>query len=163
MQSRARFLGHPIHQMLVPLPLGALALAALFDLIALLSGNALMALVAYWLIVAGVIAGVLAAPFGLIDLLALPSGSRAARVGRRHGVGNALVLLLFAGSWLLREGRAEEPPVLALMLSYAGVALASVTAWLGGELVSRLGVGVADDAGLEAPSSLDRKHSPPTR
>jgi hypothetical protein len=34
------------------------------------------------------------------------------------------------------------------------VALASVTAWLGGELVERLGVAVDDGAHLDAPSSL---------
>ena len=45
MQSKARFLGHPVHQMLVVLPLGALGLSVLFDLIALLSGNPVMAVV----------------------------------------------------------------------------------------------------------------------
>ena len=41
-----------------------------------------------------------------------------------------------------------------LVLSFGGVALATVTGWLGGELVSRLGVGVDDGANLNAPSSL---------
>jgi len=31
-----------------------------------------------------------------------------------------------------------------------------LTGWLGGELVARMGVGVDDDAGLNAPGSLDR-------
>jgi uncharacterized membrane protein len=112
--------------------------------------------VAFWLIAAGVITGVMAAPFGLIDLLAIPRHTRAARVGRWHGMGNVFVLLLFAGSWLLRRGVEQQPPPLALVVSFAAVVLASVTAWLGGELVSRLGVGVADNASLDAPSSLDR-------
>jgi hypothetical protein len=34
------------------------------------------------------------------------------------------------------------------------VLLALVTAWLGGELVERLGVGVDEGANLDAPSSL---------
>ena len=40
------------------------------------------------------------------------------------------------------------------MLSFAGIALALVTGWLGGELVERLGVGVDEGANLNAPSSL---------
>jgi hypothetical protein len=36
-----------------------------------------------------------------------------------------------------------------------------VTGWLGGELVDRLGVGVADDAQLDAPSSLSRRSARP--
>jgi len=45
----------------------------------------------------------------------------------------------------------------ALILSFAGVVLALVTGWLGGELVDRLGVGVDDGAHLNAPNSLSGK------
>jgi hypothetical protein len=40
--------------------------------------------------------------------------------------------------------------------SFVGVALGAITGWLGGELVERLGVGVDEDAGVNAPSSLSR-------
>ena len=43
---------------------------------------------------------------------------------------------------------------LAVILSLVGFLLALVTGWLGGELVDRLGVGVDDDAHIDAPSSL---------
>ena len=66
MQSKARFLGHPVHQMLVVLPLGALGLSVLFDLIALLSGNPVMAVVAFWLIAAGVASGLVAVGLALL-------------------------------------------------------------------------------------------------
>ena len=39
-------------------------------------------------------------------------------------------------------------------LSLLGAGLAMATAWLGGELVDRLGVGVDDGAHLDAPNSL---------
>ena len=38
MESRAKFLGHPIHQMLIVFPLGLLATAVIFDIIALAKG-----------------------------------------------------------------------------------------------------------------------------
>lgn len=160
MESKAKALGHPIHQMLVPFPFGLLATAAVFDVIYLIWGNSTMITVSYWMIAAGIIGGLIAAPFGLIDNLAIPSGTRAKSVGLIHGLGNALVLLLFAGSWWLRySGDGSQtglhvPTVAALVLSFAGFAIAGVTGWLGGELVDRLGVGVDDGADLDAPSSL---------
>lgn len=161
MESKARFLGHPVHPMLVTLPLGAFVLSLVFDLIAMVGGYASMSLVAFWLIGAGVLAGLLAAAFGLVDLLAIPSGTRAARIAVWHGLGNGAVVLLFAISWVLRLATAGPPPPMALALSWLGVALVLLTAWLGGELVTRLGVGVSDGAGLDAPNSLRRTSAAP--
>lgn len=74
-----------------------------------------------------------------------------------HGLGNLVVLGLYLGSWLLRYGDPQQPPGTAIAPAFAGGGLALVTAWLGGELVDRRAVGVDDDAGLNAPSSL-RQH-----
>jgi uncharacterized membrane protein len=153
-ESKAKLLGHPIHQMLIVFPLGLLATAVVFDLIYLLDGPVIFAEVAYWLVISGLIGGVLAAPFGLIDWLAIPRDTRAKQVGAMHGGGNVVVLLLFLGSALLRADAPATPPATAYVLSFAGAALAMVTAWLGGELVDRLGVGVYDRAHVDAPSSL---------
>jgi len=155
MESKARLLGHPIHQMLVVFPLGLLATSVVFDVIHLVHRNATMNTVAYWMMAAGIVGALVAAPFGTIDWLAVPSGTRAKRIGALHGGGNLVVSLLFIASWLERGDSATPPGVLALTLSFAGAGLALLTAWLGGELVSRLGVGVYDDANVQAPSSLD--------
>ena len=157
MDSRAKFLGHPVHQMLIVFPLGLLATAVIFDLIYLVGRNATMALVVYWMIVAGIIGGLLAAPFGWIDWFAIPRGTRAKSVGLWHGGGNVLVLLLFIGSWLVRRDLPERPEALASVLSFGGAGLALVTGWLGGELVDRLSVGVDNAAHVNAPSSLSHR------
>lgn len=154
MDSRARFLGHPIHQQLVAFPVGLLAAGVVFDLVHLVGDSPTMAVVAHWMIVAGLVGGVLAAPFGAVDWWAIPRGTRAKAVGAMHGGGNVVMLLLFLASWWLRRDLPAQPPVAAHVLSFAGAGLALVTAWLGGELVSRLGVGVSDAASLDAPSSL---------
>jgi hypothetical protein len=39
MESKAKFLGHLVHQMLVVFPLGFLATAPVFDLVGLIRGN----------------------------------------------------------------------------------------------------------------------------
>ena len=98
MESKAKALGHPIHQMLIPFPFGLLATAVIFDIVYLVWGNPAMATVAYWMIIAGVVGGLAAAPFGLIDWMAIPKGTRARSVGVVHGLGNVVVLLLFAGA-----------------------------------------------------------------
>lgn len=155
MDSRVRFLGHPVHQQLVAFPVGLLATAVVFDLIHLVGDSPTMGVVAHWLIVAGLIGGALAAPFGTADWLAIPKGTRAKAVGALHGGGNVVMLLLFLASWWLRRDLPAQPPIAAHVASFAGAALALFTAWLGGELVSRLGVGVSDAASLDAPSSLN--------
>jgi uncharacterized membrane protein len=154
MESRAKLFGHPIHQMLIVFPLGLLAMALVFDILHFATGNGYWSEIAYRLIAAGIITGFLAAPFGLIDWLAIPSGTRAKRVGALHGLGNVAVLALFALSWAFRGVEPRAPAGFAYMASFAGGLLALVTAWLGGELVDRLGVGVDEGAHLDAPSSL---------
>jgi uncharacterized membrane protein len=158
MESRAKLFGHPIHQMLIVFPLGLLATAVVFDVLATLRANGYWSELAFWMMAAGIVTGLLAAPFGLIDWLAIPSGTRAKRIGALHGVGNVVVLLLFAGSWLFRFDIPARPGMLALVMSYAGAVLSLATGWLGGELVDRLGVGVDTGAHLDAPSSLSHRH-----
>lgn len=154
MESRAKLLGHPIHQMLIVFPLGLLAMAVIFDILAIGLGNGYWSEISYWMIAPGVITGLLAAPFGLIDWLAIPAGTRAKRIGAVHGAGNVVVVVMFALSWLMRAGAPGAPGVLALALSFCAGGLALFTGWLGGELVDRLAVGVDDGAHVDAPSSL---------
>src|SRR3954451_20674761 len=70
MESRAKALGHPIHQMLIPFPFGLLATAVIFDIIYLFVSSPAtadtFATVAFWMIAAGIVGGLAAAPFGLI-------------------------------------------------------------------------------------------------
>lgn len=155
MEARAKLFGHPIHQMLIVFPLGLLATALFFDLIALaMDRHTGLFTASYYMIAAGIVTGLLAAVFGLIDFLKIPSGTRAKRVGRMHGGGNVVVVVLFAASWFLRRDAPADPPAIAIVLAALGAGLATITGWLGGELVDRLGVGVDDGAHLDAPSSL---------
>lgn len=155
MESRLKVLGHPLHPVLVVLPLGLFSVSVVFDLFYLLLGDEVLANVAYWNIVLGLLGGIAAAVFGLLDWLAIPGGTRARRIGLVHGVGNAVIVLLFAWSWWLRlPDVTYSPDLLPFLLGLVGVSLALLTAWLGGELVYRLRVGVDDDAHLDASSSL---------
>ncbi|MEU4602741.1 DUF2231 domain-containing protein [Kribbella sp. NPDC023972] len=163
MQSRARMMGHAIHPVLIVFPLGLLSTAVIFDILYLITDRDGFPVAAAYSIAAGVIGGLVAAVFGLVDWLAIPGGTRARRIGALHGVGNVVVVVLFALSWVFRSGAdAWEPGVGALILGFAGFALAGVTGWLGGELVERLGIGVDEGANPNSPSSLTQhpRHKP---
>ena len=154
MESRAKLLGHPIHPMLIVFPLGLLPVAFIFDIVFLITGHDRWAEASFLVIAAGVIGGLAAAVFGLVDWLAIPGGTRAKRIGLWHGLGNVVVVALFTVSWVLRADPETATPALAILLAGLGVALGVVTGWMGGELVDRLGVGVDDGAHLNAPNSL---------
>jgi uncharacterized membrane protein len=159
MESRAKALGHAIHPMLIPFPLGLLATAVVFDVIYLITDKPGFIVAAAYAIAAGIVGGLIAAPFGWIDWFKIPANTRAKRIGLVHGLGNIVVVVLFAISWLLRaDSVGWEPNALALTCSFAAVVLAVGTAWMGGELVERLGIGVDEGANIDAPSSLTNKH-----
>jgi uncharacterized membrane protein len=146
--------------MLVVFPLGLLATAVIFDILYLITDRAGYQIAAAYTIAAGVIGGVIAALFGVTDLGGIPSGSRAKRVGVAHGALNLLALLLFAASWLQRVGAGNwKPTGGALVCSFAGIVVAAVAGWLGGELVERYGVSVRDDANVDAPGAISRRPS----
>jgi uncharacterized membrane protein len=154
MESRAKLFGHAIHPILIVFPLGLLATGVVFDIIYLISSNPTYATVAYWMFTAGLIGGVLAAPFGWYDWVNIPTATRARTIGLIHGLTNSVVLIAFFISWWMRYSFPARPDLSASIFSFIGAALALVGGWLGGELVERLGVGVDEGANLNAPNSL---------
>ncbi|GIM81837.1 DUF2231 domain-containing protein [Salinispora arenicola] len=155
MESRLKVLGHPVHPMLVMFPVALLVTAVLFDVVATLGGPDFLGEVAYWNITVGLAVGLLAAAAGTFDLLAIPTGTRAKRVALTHAAANVAMILLFAAVWAVRlnaDSRAAGGALIAIEI--VALAILGVSAWLGGELVDRLGVGVDRDADLDAPSSL---------
>ena len=149
-----KILGHPIHQMLIVFPLGLLGGGVVFDVISLISRDGNWMNAAFYMIAVGILSGLLAALFGFADWLGIPRGTRAKVIGALHGLGNVVVVVLFAISWLMRRHDPAAPGGGALIPSFVGLGLALVTGWLGGELVDRLGIGVDAGANANAPSSL---------
>jgi uncharacterized membrane protein len=155
MESKSKFLGHPIHPMLIVFPLGLFVASIIMDVLFMINNNQSLAVASFYNIGGGILGGLLAAIFGFRDYAAIPDNTRAKRVGAMHGFGNLIVLVLFSVSWLLRFNAPDYiPPLLAIGISMVGFVIAGVTGWLGGELVDRLGVGVDPGAHLDAPSSI---------
>jgi uncharacterized membrane protein len=158
MRTKARVLGHPIHPMLVAIPIGLFLLSLVFDLIAMTGRSAVLGAASFWAILGGVCGGLLAAVFGLIDWTGIPARTRAKRIGLWHAGLNVVVVGLFAIAWLMRLGTpAHEPSWIAVGFEIVAVALMTIAGWLGGELVDRLGVGVDENANVDATSSLGNR------
>jgi uncharacterized membrane protein len=142
--------GHPFHPILVTVPIGAWVASLVFDLVAVLSDDAdrqaTFAEGAFWLIVVGIAGAALAALFGLMDLLTIPSGTRAFTTALTHMALNTGVLLLFVVNAVLRQSDGRDD-VTGLHLTLTVVALLAlgVSGWLGGKLSYHYGVRVADE------------------
>jgi uncharacterized membrane protein len=158
MESSTKVLGHPLHPMLIVLPLGLFSGGVFFDAIYLRWGFPSLAAVGFWNIAGGIAGGVAAAAAGLLDWLAIPAGTRAKRIGIWHALSNVLAILTFATVFWTRYISADFAPTGRLFtIEVIALAFGAFGGWLGGELVDRLGVGVDNGANLDAPSSISGK------
>jgi uncharacterized membrane protein len=143
-ESTAKISGHPIHPMLVPIPIACFIGALLTDIGFLATSDPFWARASGWLLGAGIVGGILAAVAGATDFF---SNARIRALPRawQHGIGNALALLVAVVNVFLRrpEWTGGELPF-GIILSFVTVGILGFTGWLGGDLVYRHGVGVAD-------------------
>ncbi len=147
--STAAIGGHPIHPMLVPLPIGALVLAAATDVLSWRTGDRFWGRASRWLLGVGAAGSAMAAPFGAIDLATIPR-ARQLPEAWLHAGGNTGVLALTVTNLALRRGSDGRVSAAGLGMSALGAGLLAVTGWLGGELSYRHRIGVTDGTSGEA-------------
>ena len=142
--------GHPFHATVVTIPIGAWTAAVVFDIAALFGAAPhALAIGALWLVIIGVIGGLLAAVFGLLDFSQLPSGTRVRRTAVWHLAFNSTAIVLFVLSAIVRSGNPDDPSVGGFILALIGILVVGVSGALGGELAYRHGVRVADERDQE--------------
>jgi uncharacterized membrane protein len=143
--------GHPFHPILVTLPIGAWVCSLVFDVATKLDSAGRPALVegSYWLIGIGIVGALVAAVFGLLDLVGIPRGTRALKIGLTHLCLNLVVVAIFAVDFAWRHSdyyEVREVRAVQLILSAVGLAVLAASGWLGGQLAYRYGVRVAEEA-----------------
>jgi nitrite reductase/ring-hydroxylating ferredoxin subunit/uncharacterized membrane protein len=131
------WLGHALHPALTDVPIGAWACTAVLDLVG--QPDAADAALAI-----GIAAAVPTALAGAADWV--DTGGQQRRNGLAHALLNSVALGCMAGSLAAR--RADQRG-LGLLLSTAGLSIGTLSAWIGGELVYRLGVAVDRNAWVE--------------
>ena len=145
--------GHPVHPILVTVPIGAWVCSLVFDFISYGSGDPrIWSVGAMWLVLFGAIGAALAAVWGVIDLLNVPRGTGAFNTGRIHAVLNSTALVIFIIDFIWRYNTRdswESTPVGPLILSIVGLAIGGASGFLGGRLAYHYGVRVADE-GVQA-------------
>jgi uncharacterized membrane protein len=141
-RSTARLGEHPIHPMLVPIPIACFVGTLVTDLAYWGTADMMWADFSAWLLAAGLVVSVFAAIAGLVDFL----GERRIRALPQswvHGLGNALALILATINAFVhaRDGYTSVVPT-GLILSALVVLILLVTSWMGGDMVYRHRVGV---------------------
>lgn len=141
-RSTASIAGHPLHVMLVPIPIVCFVAALITDIVYWQTAGMLWTDMSAWLLVAGVSVAFLAAFAGLIDFF----GDRQIRELRAawiHALGNITVLVLSIFNVLIhtRDAYTSVVPT-GLTLSAIVVLILLVTGWNGWSMVYRHRVGV---------------------
>lgn len=135
-RSTAAIAGHPLHPMLVPLPIGLLSAATVSDVAGMLSGDRFWARASRWLLRGALLSGASAGLLGATDFLTI--GKARGSTGIAHAAGNATILGMSAASLVIRRGDRDRIPVAAAAISGAAALLLLVTGWLS----YRHGIGV---------------------
>lgn len=163
--------GHPIHPILVTVPIGAWTASLVFDIAShLTAGPGFLAQGSLWLIAVGVIGALAAACAGFLDLFAIPARTPAFRTALVHMTVNLAVTAAYAAGFAWRYGGYHHPAPVAvgkITLSAVSLTALAVSGYLGGKLAYRYGVRVADEAiqasGYTSPGAAAPAERTPAR
>ncbi|MBI2765612.1 MAG: DUF2231 domain-containing protein [Chloroflexi bacterium] len=151
MRSKFAIAGHPVHPMLVSIPVGLLAWALVSDIVYLAQDRDKMWYdISFWTGIAAIVSGLVAALPGLGDFFTVAMKTDARRIGLAHMILNiAVIALFFVAMLLMLDDGALDGGRLAsvVILHAAGVGLVLLSGWLGGEMVFRHHMAVVPDDG----------------
>ena len=159
MRTSANIAGHPIHPMLVTIPIGLWLFSFVCDLIFHFVSNAPeWNTVALYTMGGGIVGALMAAVPGLIDLVSLPAEPR--KTALWHMAINLTIVVIYIVNFWLRLG---TPAATGLVwLSLLTVLMLAVSGWLGGKMVFllRVGVSTGEEKQQLDPSRVKMHHTP---
>lgn len=143
MKSRANIVGHPLHPILVTIPLGLWPFSVVADLIYMFGwGPEAWKMTALYCLGGGLIGAIPAIITGYIDFTGIRNDT-AARVAKFHLWINVAVFAILSVDFVWRW-RETGPPFSTgpVVLSIISILLLGISGWLGGELISKYKVSV---------------------
>jgi len=152
MRTPAQIAGHPIHPMLVTIPIGLWIFSLVCDFIALRSGNpGTWATASFYAMVGGILGALAAALPGLVDLLSLRRTPVLPTAVKHMALNLTIVVLYVINAWMRHGDITVAPSGAPLVLSLIAIAMLLVSGWLGGKMVFEAGVAVhTEDMGTAA-------------
>lgn len=162
MRTPAQIAGHPIHPMLVTIPIGLWIFSLVADLIGLRSASPdVWHAAALYTMVGGIIGALAAAVAGLVDLLSL-GDIPIRKTAIEHMTLNLVIVVLYiVNAWT--RVHASVGSGVSLGLSVIAIAMLLVSGWLGGKMVYEAGVAVHADESLTAGARGWDAAASPTR
>jgi uncharacterized membrane protein len=158
MKTRARIHGEPLNPIFALLPVAMLGLAVLSDMAAGLSGLSMLHTAAFWDLGAALVASLPAAGVALVDVLAVPSWSRARTVVLRYGLTTTGLTVLILFLWAARLGGEHRAGLALTILELIALGVGVAGAWRARELV--VGHDVPDREPPPPPRIFPRPPSP---
>jgi uncharacterized membrane protein len=159
MRSKFSIYGHPLHPLMVTLPIGLFTWAFIADIAYLISDSMTWYDISFWSGVAGIIAAIAAAIPGFGDYLTIGVHSRSRIIATAHMGLNLAVVVLFAVAAGLQadEGATSGASLTLLVILHGvGVGLLAVSGALGGEMVYRHHLAMIPDDGEHADQERRR-------
>jgi uncharacterized membrane protein len=136
MRTPAQIAGHPIHPMLVTIPIGLWIFSLVCDFIAMGSANPeTWQATAFYAMVGGILGALAAALPGLVDLLSLRDAAIRKTALTHMGLNLAIVALYAVNAWTRYQNLVSDAT--SLGLSVVAIAMLLVSGWLGGKMRAR--------------------------
>jgi uncharacterized membrane protein len=143
MRTPTTLRGHPLHPILVAIPIGLFVFSVIADIIYLSGlGGSHWQSIAYFDLAGGLIAALVSAVPGLIDLLAV-SEPRLRKIGLTHMCIMLLTVAIFAVDFWMRRSRNYAYSA-TFIVSIIGLLVLLIGGWLGAKLVHVFGMTVEE-------------------
>lgn len=142
---QGRFMKHPLHPLLVHLPVGLWVTALVSDIVFMANGSSAFAILSYYTILFGLIGAALAIPAGFAEYASIPRKTHPKRIATAHMLMNAAITVLFLANFLWRRNLEEGLPSVItrgqFFLTLFSDVLLTISGYLGGLLVYDHGIG----------------------
>jgi len=142
MKSRAHFKSHPLHPILVNFPIAFFVGTLFFDILGVAMERADFFYISYYLNIAGIGFGLLAAIPGIIDyIFVVPPNSSGKKRATQHGITNVVMIIVFGIALYLKKAT-DTSIYIIIGIEVVGNILLGIAGWMGGTLVFRNQIGV---------------------
>lgn len=165
MRSRFSVRGHPLHPLLVAVPIGLFAWAFVADIVFVVSDDRSWYDISFWSGIAAIVTAAVAAVPGFGDYLTMAVNSDSRVIATAHMALNISVLVLFAvaAGFQVDEGALSGSNLTAVVILHGiGVGLLAVSGALGGEMVYRHHLAMIPDD-VEQEQRERARHGPALR